>query len=415
MGVSFAWIFGLVVVVISEGPDFDFSNRLGHMRELGWGGPTLPVEEIHDYPDPETFYLRYSKGNRPVVIKGGARVSPAFSKWTDEYLSSIENATNEPVLADTSGKKTQFWTFGEYLEFYKKEKLYMVYSVPKALRSDVHLPPPLRCGGYEDKLADTVMWFSNGGTKTVLHIDDVDNINCVFSGSKEALMIEYPKYKDKVKLDPRGGYSNVDVDKVDFNQFPEFSEIEYHVAKIESGDCFFMPLKWFHVIRSYERNIAVNIWYKPLEQFNRSDCEHLDSKPDPPSLDKYFFKSEDGAYTQDKWPQRRENDEKEEEDDGPPDDLREYFSNMIEDESSSLTLVGLVSQMRRDKKLMSPGIRWISEMDDIAAQFFAVLDSNSDGFIYKEEIYLISPENEEKLEELASSLEDYLDMQKKDQ
>ena len=57
------------------------------------------------------------------------------------------------------------------------------------------------------------MWFSNGGTKTVLHIDDVDNINCVFSGSKEALMIEYPKYKDKVKLDPRGGYSNVDVDK----------------------------------------------------------------------------------------------------------------------------------------------------------------------------------------------------------
>ena len=134
MGVSFAWIFGLVVVVISEGPDFDFSNRLGHMRELGWGGPTLPVEEIHDYPDPETFYLRYSKGNRPVVIKGGARVSPAFSKWTDEYLSSIENATNEPVLADTSGKKTQFWTFGEYLEFYKKEKLYMVYSVPKALR-----------------------------------------------------------------------------------------------------------------------------------------------------------------------------------------------------------------------------------------------------------------------------------------
>ena len=42
------------------------------------------------------------------------------------------------------------------------------------------------------------MWFSSGGTKSVLHNDDVDNINCLFSGTKELLFIDYKKYKNKV-------------------------------------------------------------------------------------------------------------------------------------------------------------------------------------------------------------------------
>ena len=43
-----------------------------------------------------------------------------------------------------------------------------------------------------------VMWFSSGGTKSVVHNDDVDNINCLFSGTKELLFISYKKYKGKV-------------------------------------------------------------------------------------------------------------------------------------------------------------------------------------------------------------------------
>ena len=46
-----------------------------------------------------------------------------------------------------------------------------------------------------------VMWFSSGGTKSVLHNDDVDNINCLFSGTKELLFIDYKKYKKQVCYD----------------------------------------------------------------------------------------------------------------------------------------------------------------------------------------------------------------------
>ena len=45
------------------------------------------------------------------------------------------------------------------------------------------------CGGFTNMLQDAVVWFSSGGTKSVLHYDAVDNINCLFDGTKELLMI----------------------------------------------------------------------------------------------------------------------------------------------------------------------------------------------------------------------------------
>ena len=57
------------------------------------------------------------------------------------------------------------------------------------------LPRPLRCGGFQSSLAIGVVWFSSGGTKSVFHSDDVDNINCILDGSKSLVMID--KVSDK--------------------------------------------------------------------------------------------------------------------------------------------------------------------------------------------------------------------------
>jgi lysine-specific demethylase 8 len=55
---------------------------------------------------------------------------------------------------------------------------------------DIYLLKCLLCGGYTDELQDSVMWFSNGGTKSVLHYDAIDNINCLMSGTKELFMVD---------------------------------------------------------------------------------------------------------------------------------------------------------------------------------------------------------------------------------
>lgn len=46
-----------------------------------------------------------------------------------------------------------------------------------------------------------MMWFSSGGTKSVLHNDDgFENINCLIRGTKELLFIDYHKYKHVVRF-----------------------------------------------------------------------------------------------------------------------------------------------------------------------------------------------------------------------
>lgn len=51
--------------------------------------------------------------------------------------------------------------------------------------------PFLSCGGYTNVLSDVIMWFSSGGTKSVLHNDHIDNVNCLFSGTKTMYMVDY--------------------------------------------------------------------------------------------------------------------------------------------------------------------------------------------------------------------------------
>lgn len=46
------------------------------------------------------------------------------------------------------------------------------------------------------------MWFSSGGTNSVVHTDSVDNLNCVYAGEKNFVMIDHKKYADMVTVQP---------------------------------------------------------------------------------------------------------------------------------------------------------------------------------------------------------------------
>ena len=45
-------------------------------------------------------------------------------------------------------------------------------------------------------------------------------------------------------------------------------------AHMVAGDCMYVPYGWAHQVRSYSRNIAVNIWWAAMKSFNYSDCKH---------------------------------------------------------------------------------------------------------------------------------------------
>ena len=43
------------------------------------------------------------------------------------------------------------------------------------------------------------MWFSSGGTKSVVHTDSIDNINCLFRGEKTLVMVDPAVHSNNVK------------------------------------------------------------------------------------------------------------------------------------------------------------------------------------------------------------------------
>lgn len=283
----------------------DPSSWPGHMEALGSKNVKHDVPKLEEFPEPQEFFREYVGPGKPVFIKNGAKISPAFHLWTDDYFVSLPGADNITVTVEQGKKENRTFpaderSFKDFVIAYNKSDIYMVNGVPDILQKDVLLPPSLLCEDLTPHLVDTVMWFSSGGTKSVFHHDDVDNINCLYSGSKVLLFVDYQKYKNKLHLDNAwGGFSGVDIDHVNYTKYPIFRDVEFYEAKMESGDCLFIPFKWYHQVTSTGRNIAVNIWWKHLHSFVPSKCDKMEKGA---TLDKFNFSSlenEKGANAED--------------------------------------------------------------------------------------------------------------------
>ncbi|XP_001630801.3 uncharacterized protein LOC5510344 [Nematostella vectensis] len=376
----------------------------GHLEPLGAKNPKISLESLETFPEPKEFFEKYASKKQPVLFKGGAKLSPAFEKWTDEYFLSLPEAKETKVFAEQGKKENRSnagkdISFHEFVSNYKKNDIYMVHGVLPFLQKDVLLPPPLQCGEVTKKmLVDTVMWFSSGGTKSVLHNDDVDNINCLFSGTKELLFIDY-KYKNKVKIDhPVGGYSGVDVDRVDFTKYPGLKEVQYFNVTMEPGDCLFIPYKWYHQVRSHDRNIAVNVWWTHKPGYVPNDCEMRIEAPF--TLDKFYFSAlaQQGGSTE------------------GPENLIEHFTGfLVAGDNGKIDFQTFRDRVKMDEVMMGDGkYKWNKQFEDTTKQIFETLDMDGDAFLSDQDLKAVEAKADEvtkKLENLAAVIEDLIEDQ----
>ena len=110
---------------------------------------------------------------------------------------------------------------------------------------DVTVIPPLTCGLLKDRLVEVDLWMSGGGTKSILHKDAYNAINCLYNGTKEWKMIEY-KYEDKIykAWEPPqmvGGFSRLNVRAVDLLKYRKVAEVPWSFVTVNAGDCLFLP------------------------------------------------------------------------------------------------------------------------------------------------------------------------------
>ncbi len=147
----------------------------GPFVPLGEHSPSQgTVEVLTTAPTAAEFFANYVSKSKPVVIRGGARALPAFSLWTDHYLA--ENFAHEEIDFEEGKKETRTggggrMTLASFLETYETTDRYCVTDLPVAMMQDVVLPSWTGCGGFPENLVKSLLWFSSGGTKSVLHSD----------------------------------------------------------------------------------------------------------------------------------------------------------------------------------------------------------------------------------------------------
>lgn len=255
--------------------------------KFGEGLPTLAVAEIEGWPDTRTFMEQYVQPMKPVTIRGAVAASRAVKLWrTDDYFLNLQIGNHvDSIMVETMKKEsrqqsTETLRFKEFIRTYNQSGYYMVNAVPPFLRQDVPLPGPLQCDQlYENNLVENVMWISSGGTRSVVHTDAADNINCQYVGVKTYVIVDPDKYGAQVDIDrPEGAYSAVDVDNVDYTKYPGLADVKYYVVNVSAGDCLFLPYKWIHQVRSFGRNIAVNLWFDHFKNKN-VDVDKCPSAP----------------------------------------------------------------------------------------------------------------------------------------
>ncbi|CAD7976277.1 unnamed protein product [Amoebophrya sp. A25] len=131
------------------------------------------------------------------------------------------------------------------------------------LRRDVEIPRMLACG--EVLFQSLSFWFSSGGTSSVLHQDDADNLLIMQNGRKVVTLIE-EKYSREIYA--KRGVSKAHQDQVDLREYPRFRNVPKLRVLMEEGDALFIPYGMFHQVNSEgERNLAVNAWWLLQDHF----------------------------------------------------------------------------------------------------------------------------------------------------
>lgn len=246
---------------------FSILHSSHSQQPLGKQSTQQPVEEVEGWLEPAQFFNHYVVKGIPVLFKGAAKQFPAYDKWTDEYFLNNPTAKTSLISLEKGKKETRQGgmepvSLAEFVQRYTKEDLYCVSGLPNFLRQDVPIYHSINCPFIlEELLDDLVLWFSSGGTKSVWHYDDYENINCLIAGRKELIMANRSDMSNMHMDVVDGSYSTVDVEAVDESKYPDFKKVVFYNASMEQGDCIYIPTFWGHTVQSWDRNIALNAWW----------------------------------------------------------------------------------------------------------------------------------------------------------
>lgn len=228
----------------------------------------------------ERFTEEFLLPNKPVVIEGFLKDSPAYTKWTMDFFRREMGKIKVGIFDDIPGKEDRsykapdlYMPFGDYLDLIEKEPtnkrifLFNLFKHRPDLKNDFTFPDlPVR---WNKKFRFTFF----GGKDSVVRIhQDMDMANVYltqFHGAKKVILFD-PSYSDLLYRYPFGVHSSVDIEKPDYDKYPGLAHVKGYETTITNGETLFIPSGyWHHIVykdggfamalRSWspQRNLAV--------------------------------------------------------------------------------------------------------------------------------------------------------------
>lgn len=216
---------------------------------------TLRIDIVENITEKE-FLKKYFYPQKPVIIKGLVKNTPAAHKWTLDYIK--EKLGNVEVdVFDNSVKRNSAYTYGdlkmrfaEFLDLITIKQasnyrlfLFNGFKHSKELKKD--FPCPSIFKGLLDHIG--FMFFAGRSTSVRVHFDiDMSNVlHTQFSGRKRIKLIS-PEYHDLMYKTPFNTFSIADFDNPDYSQYPALQYVQGYDVTLEPGDTLFMPSGYWH-------------------------------------------------------------------------------------------------------------------------------------------------------------------------
>lgn len=232
------------------------------------------VSELSESEFEKNFY----NASKPVIIKGGANDYKSFKKWSPDYFKSIFGNKTVDIRKSDNGVynyhkdnvKQLFLPFDEAINYITTNNCYYlqqlsIYKNFPELVEDLDKPKWMN-GSEKQEIVN--LWIGGKGCVSPLHFDGLDNFLIQIKGSKEITFFApgdmkylYPNFMGPVNLRQ---ISMLDLDNVDKTAFPLFEKAQPYKAVINSGDILYIPIHWWHHVKSLDLSININYWWNRI-------------------------------------------------------------------------------------------------------------------------------------------------------
>ncbi|XP_069466278.1 Fanconi anemia core complex-associated protein 20 isoform X1 [Ambystoma mexicanum] len=226
-------------------------------------------------PSLQYFRDNYLMPQKPVILNGVIDHWPCLKKWSCDYICEVAGCRTVPVeigsrYTDEAWSQT-LMTVDDFVDKYIVNQhssigylaQHQLFDQVPELKKDICIPDYCCLGEGDEEDITMNAWFGPEGTVSPLHHDPQQNFLAQVVGRKY-IRLYSPHESENVYPHETAilhNTSQVDVENPDVKNFPLIERATYQECILSPGQILFIPVKWWHYVRSLDVSFSVSFWW----------------------------------------------------------------------------------------------------------------------------------------------------------